>query len=220
MSAIAAITVQKPPVARVVVRPSTAEAVAGGNVQFTATAFDAGQTALTDRTITWTSSNTAVATVNASGMTTAMNAGVVTITATVEGKSDAATLTITRASVASVEVTPDPLAMSVGQTTQLAATPRDAGGTALTGRTATWVSSDVNVATVSDQGVVKAVATGTATLSATIEGKTGSAALTVTNFAVGSVSIAPGLATLVPAVACNSPRRSAMSRAPWRRIAS
>src|SRR5262245_569271 len=81
-SGIATITVQKPPVASVVVRPSTAEAVAGGKVQFTATAFDAGQNTLTDRQIGWSSSNEAVATVNASGMTTAVNAGVVTITAT------------------------------------------------------------------------------------------------------------------------------------------
>ena len=197
-SAIATITVQRAPVASVVVRPSTAEVAAGGRVQFTATAYDAGQNALTDRTITWSSSNEAVATVSTTGMTTTVNAGVVTITATAEGKSDAATLTITRASVATVELTPDPLAMSVGQTTQLTATPRDANGTALTGRAATWVSSNTNVATVSDQGVVKAVATGTATITATVEGKTGTATLTVSEFAVASVTVAPSLTNLNP----------------------
>jgi uncharacterized protein YjdB len=197
-SAIAAITVQRVPVASVVVRPTTADATAGGRVQFTATAYDASQTALTDRPITWSSNNESMATVNANGLVTALAAGVVTITATAEGKSDAATLTITRAPVATVEVTPDPLAMSVGQTTQLTATPRDVAGVALAGRTATWSTADPAVATVSDQGIVRALTAGTTTLTATVEGKTGSATLTVSNFAVASVSVAPTSNQLIP----------------------
>lgn len=196
-SAIAAITVQRVPVASVVVRPATAEVTAGNSVQFSATVYDANQIALNDRSITWSSSNAAVATVDSTGLATAVSAGVATITATSEVRSDAATLTVTLVPVATVEVTPDPLVVSVGQSAQLTATARDAGGTALSGRTATWSSSNTNVVTVTNQGVVNAVAAGTAIVTATIEGRSGSTSVTVTPVPVATVTVAPSPVTVV-----------------------
>lgn len=195
-SAIAAIAVQRVPVASVVVRPAIATVITGGAVQFTATVYDANQNALTDRSITWSSSNEAVARVNSSGVATAVAEGVATITATSEVRSDAATLTVSSAPVATVEITPNPLVMSVGQSGQLTATPRDAGGTALSGRTATWSSSNTNVVNVTDLGVVTAVSAGTAIVTATIEGRSGSASVTVTSVPVATVTVAPSTATV------------------------
>jgi hypothetical protein len=63
-------------------------------VQLTAVVRDATGAALTDRTITWTSSSDAVATVSESGVVAAVAPGVVTITASSEGKSGAQTLTV------------------------------------------------------------------------------------------------------------------------------
>ena len=81
--------------------------------------------------------------------------------------------------------------MSVGQTTQLAVTLRDGAGIVLNGRTVSWSSSNPAAAAVSSQGLVTAVAKGSATITATSEGKTGSADVTTTNVAVGSVTIQP-----------------------------
>jgi hypothetical protein len=67
----------------------------------------------------------------------------------------------------------------VGGTVQLTATPKDASGQPLTGRTITWGSDAPLVATVSLAGLVTGVATGSATITATSEGKSGTASVTV-----------------------------------------
>ena len=76
----------------------------------------------------------------------------------------------TGATAASVAVTPIAPTLAVGSTVQLTAAPRDAGGAALTGRTALWSSANPNVATVSTTGLVTAVAAGAAAVTATIDG--------------------------------------------------
>ena len=105
------------------------------------------------------------------------------------------------AAVASIEVTPATASVAPGRTTALAATPRDAAGNALTGRTLAWTSSAAAVATVDNNGVVTGVAPGTATISVAAENKTATAVITVRSPApvvpVASVTIsAPGLDTL------------------------
>ena len=81
--------------------------------------------------------------------------------------------------VATVTVSPDTLTLSIGATQQLTATTRDADGNVLTGRSISWSTSDAAIATVSASGVVAAVAAGAATITATSEGQTGTAAITV-----------------------------------------
>ena len=190
-SGIATITVEKTPVASVVVTPPHVDAAPGVQAQLSATAYDAAQNPLSGRAITWSTSNAAVATVDANGTMTAVSTGSATITATSEGKNGTATITVTQAAVATVTVTPSPLTMSVGQHTQLTATLSDAAGNVLNGRTVTWSSSNPAVATVSAQGVLTAVAVGSTTITATSEGKSGTAAVTISNVAVGSVTVQP-----------------------------
>ena len=83
------------------------------------------------------------------------------------------------AAVVSVTVSTPPAAILVGATTTLTATTKDASGAALTGTTVTWSSSSDAIATVSQAGVVTGVAPGTATITATSNGKTGTATITV-----------------------------------------
>ena len=89
--------------------------------------------------------------------------------------------------VASVSVAPEPAAVNVGATLQLAATPQDSQGNDLPGRAVTWRSADTTVAKVSATGLVRGVAAGRTVVTATSE--TASEADTVT---VGS-----GAASLV-----------------------
>lgn len=81
--------------------------------------------------------------------------------------------------VATVLVQPEAVTLAPGQTTTLSATPRDAGGAPLSGRTITWATGNASVATVSAAGVVTAVAAGSALISATSEGRTGTAQVTI-----------------------------------------
>ena len=95
------------------------------------------------------------------------------------GGSDGVTEPPTPPSVASVQVSPSQLSLPAGETRQLSVTLRDAAGSVLTGRSVMWSSSDGDVATVDLNGLVTAVAIGAATITATSERKTGSAAVAV-----------------------------------------
>jgi len=179
----AAITVAVPsplPVASVSVAPSSVTVPVGGTVPLVATLKDANGNTLAGRAITWASSGTGVATVSGAGLVTAATVGSATITATSEGQSGTATVSVTTVPVASVTVSPAAASVQAGQTVQLTATPKDAGGTALSGRTVTWASSNVGVASVSGSGVVSGVAAGSVTITATSEGQGGTSAITVT----------------------------------------
>lgn len=83
------------------------------------------------------------------------------------------------AAVSTITVTLASATITVGQTSQATAQPKDAQGTVLTGRAITWASSNESVASVSSSGLVTGVAAGTASISATSEGKTGQASITV-----------------------------------------
>src|SRR5438445_8313457 len=176
----ATLTVTNIPVASVTVTPVTASISPGQMWQLTASPKDANGNPLTGRVVTWASSATAIATVNVSGLVTGVTAGSATITATSEGQSGTAAVTVSVVPVASVTVSPAPASVPVGQTVQLTATPRDANNNPLLGRVVTWVSSNTLVATVNGSGLVIGVATGSATITATSEGVTGTAVITVT----------------------------------------
>jgi uncharacterized protein YjdB len=178
-SAAATITVSIVPVASVRVSPTSANVQVRQTLQLTATPQDSAGGPMTGRPVTWASSNTSIATVSNTGLVTGVVAGTATITATSEGKSGTAALTVTMAPVASVQVSPATAGVQVGQGVQLSATPKDSAGTPLTGRTVTWASSNTGVATVSSNGLVTGVVAGTATITATSEGKSGTSALTV-----------------------------------------
>jgi trimeric autotransporter adhesin len=187
----AAVTVTAAPVASVSVTPSTLSLTVGQTGQLTATLRDASGNVLTGRTVTWTTTNAARATVSASGLVTAVGAGSATIRATSEGQTGSASVTVTTVPVATVSVSPSSLALDAGQTGQLSATLRDANGNVLTGRTVAWASSATGVATVNGSGVVTGQGAGTATITATSEGKSGTAAVTVTVVPVATVSVSP-----------------------------
>ena len=168
------------PVASVSVTPATATIGVGQTAQYAAITRDAFGNPLGGRTVTWSSSNPAVATVNGAGQATGVAVGSATLTATSEGKSGTAAILVTNVPVASVTVSPATASVPAGQTVQLTATLKDANGNTLTGRTVTWSSDNTAVATVSGSGLVSGVVAGAATITATSEAKTGTSAITVT----------------------------------------
>src|SRR5207245_3983187 len=121
---------------------------------------------LAGRAVAWPSSNPAIATVSASGLVAGVAAGAVTITATSEGQSGMASVTVANVPVASVMVSPTAPNVYVGGTVQLTATPKDASGNLLSGRIVTWTARSRALATVSASAVVTGVAVGAATITA------------------------------------------------------
>jgi len=189
------ISVVAVPVGSVTVQPATASLAAGQSVTFTATVKDVNGAVVTDRTVVWTSSNAAVASVTQSGAVKALASGTATISATSEGSTGSAALTVTSAPVASISIQPPGLTLQRNTSSTLSATVKDAGGTVLTGRTINWTSADTTIARVSSTGVVTARNLGMTSITATSEGKSASATLTVTTGPVDHIVITPGSIT-------------------------
>lgn len=140
--------------------------------------------------VTWASSNKAVATVSADGTVTAIAEGTAVITATAEGKSATCTVTVPHVyvPVESVALDNSELSIPAGSTTKLTATvnPDNADNPQVS-----WTSSNEGIAKVASDGVVTAVAEGTAIITATADGKSATCTVTVTHvdIPVESVSL-------------------------------
>ena len=152
--------------------------VEGGTATLAATITPSNAT---NQNVTWSSDNESVATVDQNGRVTAVAQGGATITAAVDGKSAECYVTVNAAApvpVTSVSLDKTSLGLTEGDTETLTATvePSDA-----TNKNVTWSTSDASIATVTD-GVVTAVAPGTATITVTTEdgNKAATCAVTVT----------------------------------------
>lgn len=186
-----------PPVAKVTVNPSPASVLVGGTMQLAAKTEDAAGNVLGGRAIAWASSNLAVATVSATGLVTGVSpGGPVTITATSEGKSGTAAVTVNLVPVKIVTVGPPTPTVGVGEKVQLAATTKDSVGHVLTGRVVVWGSANTATATVDGTGLVTGVGVGTATITATSEGQQGTATITV-EAAVAFVEVTPSTTSVL-----------------------
>jgi uncharacterized protein YjdB len=190
-SGTSTITVKDKPVGSVILSPSQTTIELGSTRQLTAQVTDDQGNTLTGRPVTFASSNASVATVSASGVVTAVAVGTAKITGTSEDKSGSSDITVVPVAVETVEIAPGSSTLTVGQTTTFVATPKDAKGNVLSGRATSWTSGAPSVATVSTAGLVTAVGAGSAVIFATIEGKTGSAGVTVRQLAVTTVTVAP-----------------------------
>src|SRR6476661_8777284 len=184
-----------PAVASVDVSGPTSDVAVGGTLQLTATALDAKGTALAGRPVTWTSVSPTIATVNAAGLVTGVAAGSTAITATIGGQTGSQTINVIPPPVSTVSVTLAATTLRVGETTQGTAVTRDANNNVLQGRATTWASSNPQLATVSNLGVVTAISPGSATITATSENKSGSAELTVS---AGNPDEAPQITAVSP----------------------
>ena len=125
----------------------------------------------TNRNVTWTSSNTAVATINANGVITARQRGTTTITArTADGTNRTATFLLTvRQPVTGVSMTAGNFTLNVRgaqrETRQLSAnTLPNSSPNIANDQRITWSSSDTRVATVNQNGLVTAIGPGTANI--------------------------------------------------------
>jgi Bacterial Ig-like domain (group 2) len=188
------------------VSPATASmSAAGQTIQFKAVGTDVRVSetprtpATTDWThrVTWSSSDSAVATIDSSGLATGVGPGTTTITASASGMSATATLTLStpgqsQGILSSITVIPSSQTLiATGDSAQYIAigtfstapTTQD-----MTGQVK-WVSSDVNVATIGSTGIAVATGPGQATITALARASNGAAVTgtaTLSSCAAGS----------------------------------
>ena len=174
-----ALNVTRALVTAVSVAPSPVTVVIGQAAQLAATVRDATGATVTDRPVTWSSANPAVADVTSAGRVIGIAVGSTTVKATADGVSTSSAVLVNPVPVSTVAVSPADASIGAGQYTQLEAALRDAAGNVLTGRTVTWTTDNTAIADVTASGRVLAVAPGSATITATSEGKSGTATVAV-----------------------------------------
>ena len=164
------------PVQSVELNQTTLELIAGKEATLTATVKPDDAT---NKTVTWSSNNETVATVDNNGKVTAKAAGEATITAKVGDKQVTCNVKVTAAEVAVESVTLDQssLELIAGKEATLTATVKPDNAT---NRTVAWESDATNVATVDNSGKVTAVSEGTATITAKAGEQTATCKITVT----------------------------------------
>lgn len=182
------------------VTPVMQSAPAGAVLSYSVTAvYDDSSLVDVTHLVNWQSSDLTVASIGAvAGQVTALAAGNAMIQASWEGKSAQAFLTVTAATLLSIQVTPNSATIAAGLTQQLSAigTYSDGSTVDLTA-TATWNSSDSGLASVSNapgsQGLVSGVLQGMVTVSATVGAITGNASIATTAAALLSIGCSASL---------------------------
>ncbi|MBD5375583.1 MAG: leucine-rich repeat protein [Bacteroides sp.] len=142
-------------------------------------------TTTTNKTITWKSSNTSVASVS-NGTVKALKAGTATITATCGSVSATCKVTVPSVPVTSVTLDSKNKEIIIGSTATLTATVTPSYAT---NNSVSWTTSDAAVATVTSKGVVTGISAGTATITATAGGKSASCIVTVKPILATSVTL-------------------------------
>jgi hypothetical protein len=171
----------------IAVTPANPIIASGATQQFTATGTYSDNTTRDITTsVTWNSDTTAVAAIDSTGLATAVTTGNTTIKASSGSISGSTTLTVTPATITSLEITPANPGMLSGTTKQLTATGTYSNGTTQDLTTSvTWSSFDTTVATISStagsNGLVTSSLAGTTTITALLGSISDSTLLTVQN---------------------------------------
>ena len=186
--AVASVTVATP-VTGLTINPQSEEINIGSTAIFTASISPSNAT---DTTVAWTSSNEAIATIDQSGIVTALTVGETTITAVTTDGSFEAVASVTVLSVRVTGVTMDPTSLQVylGSTGSFTASisPSNATDTIIT-----WSSSNETIATINENGIVTALNVGETTITAfTNDGNFEAvASLTILPVSVTGITIEP-----------------------------
>lgn len=180
-------------VSSVSVTPDAQSITLTQTLQLTATLRDASSNVLSGRVTSWSATPANVGSVNSTGMVTALAPGALTVTASSEGKSGSAQVTvISNSPVATVAVTSPAQTLIPQGTVQLVVVLKDAASNIVTGRSIAWTATPSTVGSVSTSGMVTAIAPGSLTVSATSEGKSANITLTV----VSGATVGPTGGTL------------------------
>ncbi len=193
-SASVQVTVAQVPVGMDIAPASHTLVSLGETIQLEAAVRDAKGNPIPGQATLWESSDPAVATVNGTGLVTAWADGMVVVGAAILDFSSTAQVTVDQRAATIVLTPADTTFLSFGDTVRLAIDAKDAGGNALVEPEFAWSSTDAQIATVDEDGLVTSVGDGTASISASTDGTSGSASITVAQQLIG-LDIAPAAHT-------------------------
>jgi hypothetical protein len=144
-----------PTLTSIAVTPATPSITTGKTQQLVATgSYNDSSTKIITSSVTWTSSDTAVATTSSSGLVSGLSAGTAIITATSGTISGSTTVAITIANLQSIAVDPTTASITSGENQTFDATGiLEDGSTVVITDSVTWTSSNTSAATIVSTGV-------------------------------------------------------------------
>jgi len=180
------------------VAPETSSIALGQTVQLKATGvFSDGSSKDVTQSAVWTISNPSIASVDSSGLATSLSTGTANVVAASGGHSSSSVLTISKAALLSIAVSPSDLSVVLGNDMQLTATGTftDKSTQDLT-NLVTWASSQPGVAIVSSSGLAVSRSVGTSAITATLDSVNASTPLTVSSAGLVSIAVNENHATI------------------------
>ena len=201
VSATTTVTVTSATLTSITITPANSSIAMGTSEQLKATGnFSDGTTQDLTAFVTWTSSNTALVTVSntagSQGLAMGIGAGSATITAALGAVSGTTTLTVTSATLTAITVVPVAPSIGNGTTAQLKAIGTFSDGTTQDLTTQVTWSSSSSVATVNSTGLVTWKAPGSAPITATLGGVSGTTTVTVTAATLTKITVTPANPTI------------------------
>ena len=199
MSATASLTVTNSVLTNIVVTPVTTVVGVNGNVQFTATGvFSDNSTQDMSSQVVWTSSNGAFATISAAGLATGLSTGTVTISAISGSVSGSATLNVTTATLQTITISPDSPIVPPHSRIQLTAIGHFSDGSQQVLSGVSWRTNAPQIAMVNGSGVLRSKNSKNkaVTVTAKLNGITGTTSVTVTSMTIQTVAIQPANPTM------------------------
>ncbi len=164
-------------------------------IAYTAVVFNARHQIIENEPVAWVSRNPSIATISATGIATSVGIGNTWIVGSSGVAADSAVLIVSNRA-ATVTISPSTLTLhAVGDSAPLSAVARNELGNVIVGASVAWATQDSTVVRVSAGGIVRAVGTGTTSVTATVDGVAASIPVTVAN-EIASLSITSGPVTL------------------------
>lgn len=193
----ASIGVEPLPIVTIEIRPSSVQLEPGGTADLEAVGIRQNGEQVTGLNVTWRTANPAVATVSGSGTVTAVAAGSTQVFAAAQGVEGSATVTVTDNRPTSIDIGGGNFSLATGQTRQLSATLRNAGGNEVDGDIA-WSTKQGSIASVTGAGLVRAEAVGSTWIVASHASLRDSVQVTVGPSPIVSIVVRPSSVELQP----------------------
>jgi uncharacterized protein YjdB len=182
----------KPPEAcSVTIAPQNITVGVNSSTPVVGTAFDCDGSTLRNKKVSFSSNNSLIATVTPEGQVIGVAVGQTQISATSNGKSASAQVTVVPEAAATVTISPAPYVLRVNSTKAFTAVAKNSRAEVIQGRTFTWSSSNSSIASVDGNGNVTGHAVGNVTIGAMTDNITGTVNVQVTLPPIGSCSLAP-----------------------------
>lgn len=194
----AALTITGASLVSIVITPANSSMPVGATKQFVATgSFSDSSTQDLTASVSWSSLNPSIATINNAGLVTSIASGTTKISALAGSITGSTGLTVSAAKLVSISILPANPKIAAGTSIQLQAVAKFSDGSTATNVSGlNWKSSKPNIASVRSSGIVRGKKAGSATISVTSLGITGTTTLTVGTGTLVSLTLAPANPTV------------------------